>query len=274
VSPRPVVYDTPRRLVAEALGTAFLLVTVIGSGIMAERLADGNLALALLCNTIPTGAILAVLILMLGPVSGAHFNPAVTLSFLLQRELSAGDAIAYVAAQAVGGVAGTWCAHAMFEEPLLMLSLTPRTGAGQWLGETIATFGLVATIIACVRLRPAVVAPAVGLCGPGRVSWVRIPPPPHLSKRCLCSMAYVMAALIFFPPLRCGLPCGRSPLLGRHLLGTRPAPLPPQLNGSLVLTTARPVLFLDLASRDLGYHHRRANHVGRALLPLRSFRHG
>jgi glycerol uptake facilitator-like aquaporin len=163
VSPRPVVYDTPRRLVAEALGTAFLLATVIGSGIMAERLADGNLALALLCNTIPTGAILAVLILILGPVSGAHFNPAVTLSFLLQREFSAGDAIAYVAAQAVGGVAGTWCAHAMFDEPVLMLSLTPRTGAGQWLGETIATFGLVATIIACVRLRPAVTAPAVGL---------------------------------------------------------------------------------------------------------------
>ena len=163
MSPRPVVYDAPRRLVAEALGTAFLLATVIGSGIMAERLADGNLALALLCNTIPTGAILAVLILMLGPVSGAHFNPAVTLSFLLQRELSAGDAAAYVAAQAVGGIAGTWCAHVMFEEPVLMLALTPRTGAGQWLGEMIATFGLVATIIACVRLRPAATAPAVGL---------------------------------------------------------------------------------------------------------------
>jgi glycerol uptake facilitator-like aquaporin len=163
VSGRPVVYDTPRRLVAEALGTAFLLATVIGSGIMAERLADGNVALALLCNTIPTGAILAVLILTLGPISDAHLNPAVTLSFLLQREMSAGDGLAYIAAQATGGIAGTWCAHAMFEEPVLMLSLTVRTGPGQWLGETIATFGLVATIIACVRLRPAATAPAVGL---------------------------------------------------------------------------------------------------------------
>ena len=163
MSSRPVVYGTPRRLTAEALGTAFLLATVIGSGIMAERLADGNVALALLCNTIPTGAILAVLILMLGPVSGAHFNPAVTLSFLLQRELGAGEALAYLAAQIAGGIAGTWCAHAMFEEPVLMLSLTPRTGAGQWLGEMVATFGLVATIIACVRLRPAATAPAVGL---------------------------------------------------------------------------------------------------------------
>jgi glycerol uptake facilitator-like aquaporin len=163
VSSRPIVYDTPRRLCAEALGTAFLLAAVIGSGIMAERLADGNMALALLCNTIPTGAILAVLILMFGPVSGAHFNPAVTLSFLLQRELDAGDALAYLGAQIAGGIAGTWCAHLMFEEPVLMLALTPRTGLGQWLGEMIATFGLVATIIACVRLRPAAVAPAVGL---------------------------------------------------------------------------------------------------------------
>ena len=159
----PAVYDAPRRLVAEALGTAFLLATVIGSGIMAERLADGNLALALLCNTIPAGAILTVLILMLGPVSGAHFNPAVTLSFLLQRELSAGEALAYLAAQIAGGIVGTWCAHAMFEEPVLMLGTTARTGVGQWLGEIVATFGLVATIIGCVRFRPGAVAPAVGL---------------------------------------------------------------------------------------------------------------
>jgi glycerol uptake facilitator-like aquaporin len=156
-------YDPTRRLVAEALGTGFLLATVIGSGIMGERLAGGNVALALLCNTIPTGAILVVLILMLGPVSGAHFNPAVTLSFLLQRAIGGREALAYVGAQIAGGVAGTWCAHLMFEEPVLMLSLTPRTGAGQWLGEIVATFGLVATIIACVRLRPAAVAPAVGL---------------------------------------------------------------------------------------------------------------
>jgi glycerol uptake facilitator-like aquaporin len=155
-------YDPTRRLVAEALGTGFLLATVIGSGIMGERLADGNDALALLCNTIPTGAILAVLILMFGPVSGAHLNPAVTL-FALQRETGGREALAYVGAQIAGGVAGAWCAHLMFEEPLLMLSATVRTGAGQWLGEIVATFGLVATIIACVRLRPAAVAPAVGL---------------------------------------------------------------------------------------------------------------
>jgi glycerol uptake facilitator-like aquaporin len=135
-------YDPTRRLVAEALGTGFLLATVIGSGIMGERLAGGNVALALLCNTIPTGAILVVLILMLGPVSGAHFNPAVTLSFLLQRAIGGREALAYVGAQIAGGVAGTWCAHLMFEEPVLMLSLTPRTGAGQWLGEIVATFGL------------------------------------------------------------------------------------------------------------------------------------
>jgi glycerol uptake facilitator-like aquaporin len=96
-------------------------------------------------------------------VSGAHLNPAVTLSFLLQREIGAREALAYVAAQMAGGIAGTWCAHVMFDEPLLMLSLTARTGPGQWVGEIVATFGLVATIIACVRLRPAVVAPAVGL---------------------------------------------------------------------------------------------------------------
>ena len=156
-------YDPTRRLVAEALGTGFLLATVIGSGIMGERLAGGNVALALLCNTIPTGAILVVLILMLGPVSGAHFNPAVTLSFLLQRAIGGREALAYVGAQIGGGIAGTWCAHVMFEEPVLMLSLKARTGLGQWLGEIVATFGLVATIIACARLRPAAVAPAVGL---------------------------------------------------------------------------------------------------------------
>jgi glycerol uptake facilitator-like aquaporin len=156
-------YDPTRRLVAEALGTGFLLATVIGSGIMGERLADGNDALALLCNTIPTGAILAVLILTLGPVSGAHLNPAVTLSFALQREIGGHEALAYVGAQIVGGIAGAWCAHLMFEEPLLMLAATVRTGTGQWVGEIVATFGLVATIIACVRLRPAAVAPAVGL---------------------------------------------------------------------------------------------------------------
>jgi len=157
------VFDRPRRLVAEALGTAFLLAAVVGSGIMAERLAGGNAALALLGNTLPTGAILMVLILIFGPVSGAHLNPAVTFSFVLQRRIGAADALAYVLAQVAGGLAGTWLAHAMFDEPVLMLGTTARTGVGQWLGEIVATFGLVATIVGCVRFRPGAVAPAVGL---------------------------------------------------------------------------------------------------------------
>ena len=156
-------FDLPRRLVAEALGTAFLLATVVGSGIMAERLAGGNVALALLGNTLPTGAILVVLILIFGPVSGAHFNPAVTLAFLLRRELSPGEGLAYVGAQIPGALAGTWCAHLMFDLPILMLGATARSGVGQWAGEAVATFGLVATILACVRFRPLAVAPAVGL---------------------------------------------------------------------------------------------------------------
>jgi glycerol uptake facilitator-like aquaporin len=152
-----------RKLVAEFVGTAFLVAGVVGSGIMAERLAGGNLALALLGNTLPTGAILMVLILIFGPVSGAHFNPAVTFSFLLQRQLGAGAALAYVAAQVAGGLGGTWLAHGMFGEPLLMLGTTVRTGPGQWLGEVVATFGLIAAILGCVRFRPSAVAPAVGL---------------------------------------------------------------------------------------------------------------
>ena len=114
-------FDLPRRLLAEALGTAFLLATVVGSGIMAERLADGNVALALLANAIPTGAMLVVLITMFGPISGAHFNPAVTLCFFMRREIGAPDALAYVAAQLVGAAIGTWCAHLMFDLPILML---------------------------------------------------------------------------------------------------------------------------------------------------------
>ena len=114
-------FDLPRRLLAEALGTAFLLATVVGSGIMAEHLAGGNVALALLANAIPTGAMLVVLITMFGPISGAHFNPAVTLCFFMRREIGAPDALAYVAAQLVGATIGTWCAHLMFDMPILML---------------------------------------------------------------------------------------------------------------------------------------------------------
>ena len=127
MSAEGAAFDRSRRLIAEALGTGFLLAAVVGSGIMAERLAGGNAALALLGNTLPTGAILMVLILIFGPVSGAHFNPAVTFSFLLQRQLSAADALAFVLAQ----LGGTWLAHAMFGQPVLMLGTTARAGAGQ-----------------------------------------------------------------------------------------------------------------------------------------------
>ena len=152
-----------RRLAAEALGTAFLLAAVVGSGIMAARLAGGNQALALLCNTLPTGAILAVLILMLAPVSGAHFNPAVSLVFALRRELAWRDCSAYVAVQAIGGIVGVLAAHAMFELPLWQLSTTVRTGPGQWLAEAVATFGLALTILGCVAYAKAALAYAVGL---------------------------------------------------------------------------------------------------------------
>ncbi len=156
-------YDLPRRLAAEALGTGFLLATVVGSGIMGDALAGGNIAIALLGNTIPTGAILVVLILMFGPVSGAHFNPAVTLSCLVQRKISSSDALAYVGVQIIAAILGAWMAHLMFEQPLLMLSEKMRTGGGQWVAEIVATFGLVATIIACIRHREETVPYAVGL---------------------------------------------------------------------------------------------------------------
>ncbi|MDE0658108.1 MAG: aquaporin family protein [Gammaproteobacteria bacterium] len=152
-----------RKLVAEGLGTLMLLATVVGSGIMAENLAAGNDALALLGNTLATGAILAVLITMLGPISGAHFNPAVTLAFLVRREIDARTAAAYVGVQVVGGLAGAALAHAMFDMDLLQVSTKTRTGMGQWLAEGVATFGLVATILATLKARPTAVAAMVGL---------------------------------------------------------------------------------------------------------------
>ena len=155
--------DMSRRLAAEALGTAFLLATVVGSGIMGERLADGNVALALLGNTIATGAILVVLILVFGPISGAHFNPAVTLAFALRRELGPGEAAAYVAAQLAGGVAGTIVAHVMFEAPLFAASINVRAGPAQWVSEFVATFGLLATILGCLKYRAEAIPFAVGL---------------------------------------------------------------------------------------------------------------
>ena len=138
----------PQRAVAECLGTAFLLAAVVGSGIMAAKLAGGNGALALLCNTIPTGAILTVLILTFGPISGAHFNPAVSIALALRRELPPGVAAMYIAAQIVGGIIGVLAAHAMFELPLWQVSVTIRTGGGQWFAEAVATFGLLLTVLA------------------------------------------------------------------------------------------------------------------------------
>jgi glycerol uptake facilitator-like aquaporin len=152
-----------RRIVAEWLGTAFLLAAVVGSGIMAQKLAGGNVALALLCNTIPTGAILVVLILIFSPLSGAHFNPAVSIAFALRRELPWPIAAGYVAAQIVGAVAGVWAAHLMFELPVWQFSVTSRTGGGQWLAEAIATFGLLLTVFGCAARTPAAVPYAVGL---------------------------------------------------------------------------------------------------------------
>jgi glycerol uptake facilitator-like aquaporin len=152
-----------RRLVAEALGTGLLVACVVGSGIMAAKLAGGNDALALLCNTLPTGAILVVLVTVLGPVSGAHLNPAVSAALALRRELPPGELLAYVLAQIAGGVAGSALAHGMFDLPLIQASATVRTGTGQWLGEATAAFGLLLTIFGCVRFSPAAVPWCVGL---------------------------------------------------------------------------------------------------------------
>ncbi|MEL6354492.1 MAG: MIP/aquaporin family protein [Cyanobacteria bacterium J06627_28] len=148
---------------AEWLGTFTLLATVVGSGIMAERLADGNIAIALLGNTIPTGAILMVLILVFESISGAHFNPAVTLAFALRKEISVRESLLFVVAQVVGGITGVLVAHVMFDNPLIDPSTTMRTGLGQWVGEFVATFGLVGTILGCVKARPEAVPYAVGL---------------------------------------------------------------------------------------------------------------
>ena len=155
-------FDLPRRLVAEALGTGLLVATVVGSGIMAENLTR-DVALALLGNTLPTGAILVVLIAILGPISGAHFNPVVSLVFALKGELAPREALLYIVTQIVGGILGTIVAHAMFALPLLDASLKMRTGGAQWLAEGVAAFGLIATILAGIRFERASVPWLVGL---------------------------------------------------------------------------------------------------------------
>jgi glycerol uptake facilitator-like aquaporin len=152
-----------RRAFAELLGTAFLLAAVIGSGIMAERLAGGNAALSLLGNTLPTGAILVVLILIFAPVSGAHFNPAISIAFALRGEMPWRFVPPYVASQMIGAVLGVFAAHLMFELPLAQIATTVRTGHGQWLAEGIAAFGLALTIFGCLAAAPAALAYAVGL---------------------------------------------------------------------------------------------------------------
>ena len=155
--------DLARRATAEALGTALLLAAVVGSGIMAQRLAGGNVALALLCNTLATGAALTVLILIFAPLSGAHFNPVVSLAFAARRDLSWSDAALYIAAQVGGGIVGVWAAHLMFDLAALQLSQTIRTGPGQWLSEAVATFGLLLTIFGSLTSAPTSVPYAVGL---------------------------------------------------------------------------------------------------------------
>lgn len=158
-----MAYSTPRKLAAEALGTALLLAIVVGSGVMGEALAGGNTAIALLGNTIATGAGLVVLILIFGPVSGAHFNPAVTLAFVLRKELAPSMAACFIAVQIAGGILGVALAHAMFDLEIAQMSAKARSGAGQSIGEATATFGLVLTILGCVRFRPEATPYAVGL---------------------------------------------------------------------------------------------------------------
>ena len=159
VTPAPLA----RRLLAETLGTALLVATVVGSGIMAERLAGGNGALALLCNTLPTGAILVVIVTIFAPLSGAHFNPAVSLVFALRRELPTRDLAAYVAAQCVGALAGVIVAHLMFDLAPLAVGDHARSGPAQWLSEAVATFALVIAVLGGVRYAPAAMPWLVGL---------------------------------------------------------------------------------------------------------------
>ncbi len=155
--------ELPRLLVAELIGTALLVATVVGSGVMAERMADGNLAVALLGNTLATAAMLFVLITMFGPVSGAHFNPAVSLVFALRGEFPWRRLGPYVLAQVIGGILGTFAAHLMFEMPVVEFSDTVRTGPAQWFSEFVATFALVLTILGTLKARPEAVPVAVAL---------------------------------------------------------------------------------------------------------------
>jgi glycerol uptake facilitator-like aquaporin len=163
LEPPREAYDAGRRLAAEGLGTALLLAVVVGSGIMGERLAGGNAAIALLGNTLATGAALVVLITSLGPISGAHFNPAVTVMFAARRELSWQLAAGYIVVQLASAVLGVWAAHLMFAEPLLQVSTKARDGLSQGFAEAVATFGLIGVILASLRFRPDATPTLVGL---------------------------------------------------------------------------------------------------------------
>ena len=156
-------FSMPQRLGAEALGTMFLLASIVGSGIMGENLAGGNVALAVFAVALSVGCVLVVIIQMFGPISGAHFNPAVTFAFLLQRQISLKDSLLYIPAQIVGAVAGTLLAHAMFDHQLFVLSETARSSSGQWISEGVATFGLLATVLYILKWRPKMVPAGVGL---------------------------------------------------------------------------------------------------------------
>ena len=157
-----MTFDLPRRLAAEALGTLLLVSTVVGSGIMADQLSD-DVAVSLLGNTIPTGAILVVLITLLGPISGAHFNPAVTFAFALKGQISISESAQYIVAQIIGGILGAFVAHGMFALDIVQSSTTVRTGAAQWFAEIVATFGLVGTILAGLRFKADAIPWLVGL---------------------------------------------------------------------------------------------------------------
>lgn len=158
-----MIYRASQKWAAEALGTAMLLATVVGSGIMAENLAGGNVAIALLGNTIPTGAILVVLISMLGPISGAHFNPIVTMVFALKGEIEKQDALIYMIVQIIAGAIGVWAAHLMFGEAVFQTSSKVRSGGDQFFAEIVASFGLVAVILMTLKSRAEMVAMNVGL---------------------------------------------------------------------------------------------------------------
>jgi glycerol uptake facilitator-like aquaporin len=158
-----MIFSLAKRLAAEALGTGLLVTTVVGSGIMAEKLAGGNVAIALLGNTIPTGAILVVLILVFGPISGAHMNPAVSLVMAIRKDLPWRELLPYAVAQVIGGCLGTLAAHGMFDLPLIQFGIKARTGGAQWFAEAVATFGLLVTVLGVLRAKVDAVPIAVGL---------------------------------------------------------------------------------------------------------------